>query len=313
MGLSASEGDEGVPEHACNDLVQQASLDGETAGFTALTAGFSNYVWKTTWEKRDLVVKCFTDLVLLRIEMHAVGAIDQLASRCHVGPRVHSCCHLGMVMDFLPGDTLEEAHVHCGDWHLLEQIAMKLFALHRQEVPMAAMGEPMLWRTMDKMLLVVDGDSLPSSLPSLPALRQEISAARRALEAMEPKVVCGHGDFKPSNVIQHEGEVWLIDFELGGPNYRGFDWMKLFRRPEGVSQKDLEHFLQSYASHEEEKVDDLSSMLRETLAFEPLTWLEAFVFFLALPKYKPEDVAKWQRLAEHRWEMYQQTRYRLLP
>ena len=24
---------------------------------------------------------------------------------------------------------------------------------------MAAMGEPMLWRTMDKMLLVVDGDS----------------------------------------------------------------------------------------------------------------------------------------------------------
>ena len=30
---------------------------------------------------------------------------------------------------------------------------------------------------------------LPSSLPSLPALRQEISAARRALEAMEPKVL----------------------------------------------------------------------------------------------------------------------------
>eukprot|EP00435_Cladocopium_sp_Y103_P060246 s178_g22.t1 len=113
------------------------------------------------------------------------------------------------------------------------------------------------------------------------------------------------------------GEVWLIDFELGGPNYRGFDWMKLFRRPEGVSQKDwvtkdLEHFLQSYASHQADSVD-LASLLRETLAFEPLTWLEAFVFFLALPKYKPEGVAKWQRLAEHRWEMYQQTRYRLLP
>ena len=26
-----------------------------------------------------------------------------------MGPRVHSCCHLGMVMDFLPGETLEEA------------------------------------------------------------------------------------------------------------------------------------------------------------------------------------------------------------
>ena len=30
----------------------------------------------------------------------------------------------------------------------------------RQQVPMAARGEPMLWRTMDKMLLVVDGDSV---------------------------------------------------------------------------------------------------------------------------------------------------------
>ena len=29
---------------------------------------------------------------------------------------------------------------------------------------------------------------LPSSLPSLPALRQEITEARQALEAMEPKV-----------------------------------------------------------------------------------------------------------------------------
>ena len=29
-----------------------------------------------------------------------------------MGPRVHSCCHLGMVMDFLPGDTLEEARSH---------------------------------------------------------------------------------------------------------------------------------------------------------------------------------------------------------
>lgn len=313
MGWSASEGgDEGLPEHACNELVQAACLDGAAAGFEALTAGFSNYVWKATWEDRPLVVKCFTDLVLLRIEMHAVGAMDQLASRCRVGPKVHSCCHLGMVMDFLPGDILQEADVHCGNWKLLDQIAARLFDYHRQEVPAAALGEPMLWRTMEKMLLVVDDESLPSSLPPLAELRAEIARAREALEALEPKVVCGHGDFKPSNVLEHQGEVWLIDFELGGPNYRGFDWMKLFRRPEGVSQKDLEHFLQSYASHQAERVD-LSSLLRETLAFEPLTWLEAFVFFLALPKYKPEGVEKWQRLAEHRWEMYQQTRYRLLP
>lgn len=32
----------------------------------------------------------------------------------------------------------------------------------RQEIPAAALGEPMLWRTMEKMLLVVDAESCPA-------------------------------------------------------------------------------------------------------------------------------------------------------
>ena len=38
---------------------------------SAALAGFSNYVWSASWEERALVVKCFTDLVLLRVELHA--------------------------------------------------------------------------------------------------------------------------------------------------------------------------------------------------------------------------------------------------
>ena len=34
---------------------------------------------------------------------------------------------------------------------------------------------------------------------------------------------------------------------------------------------------------------------------------------LCVPLCNAQGVEKWQRLAEHRWEMYQQTRYRLLP
>ena len=46
-----------------------------------------------------------------------VGAMDVLASRCLVGPKVHSCSQLGMVMDFLPGDTLQEAmDAMAGPW-----------------------------------------------------------------------------------------------------------------------------------------------------------------------------------------------------
>ncbi|CAE7752328.1 unnamed protein product, partial [Symbiodinium sp. CCMP2456] len=82
-----------------------------------------------------------------------VGSVDVLAGQCGVGPKVHSCGPAGMVMDYLPGRTLEEADVHSGNQRLLEAIAERLSELHRQPVPKSTKGEPMLWRTMDKMLL----------------------------------------------------------------------------------------------------------------------------------------------------------------
>ena len=42
--------------------------------------------------------------------------------------------------------------------------------------------------TQEKTFVTFPQKGLPSSLPSLPALRQEITEARQALEAMEPKV-----------------------------------------------------------------------------------------------------------------------------
>mmetsp|Transcript_50997 Transcript_50997/g.95454 ORF Transcript_50997/g.95454 Transcript_50997/m.95454 type:complete len:325 (-) Transcript_50997:147-1121(-) len=322
MGWSFSEGDGAhdcdVPKDACAGLVKAVASGGDVVppGFAAMTAGFANYVWRTSWEGRELVVKCFTDLVYLRIDRHAVGAIDVLAGQCGVGPKVHSCGQNGLVMDYLPGRTLQEADIHAGNQRLLACIAEQLQLLHRQPIPKAAFGEPMLWRTMDKMLLVAEGcpELLPSSIPSLPEIREEVGRAREAVEALSPGLVCGHGDFKPSNVIEYLGDVRLIDFELGGPNYRGFDWMKLFRRPEGFLEEDLRHFLAAYSASAEEPCSpqQLDSLVEETKAFEPLTWLEAFIFFLSLPPYKPTELQKWHQLAQHRWQMYQQTRHKLI-
>lgn len=70
---------------------------------------------------------------------------------------------------------------------------------------------------------------LPSGLPRLEALREELAMARAALEQLEPKaealrllwhkaqVVCGHGDFKPSNIIEHEGEANAIAVDSEAP------------------------------------------------------------------------------------------------
>merc|ERR1712043_35150 len=52
-------------------------------------------------------------------------------------------------------------------------------------------------------------------------------------------------------------------------------------------------------------------MMQEAYMFEPLTWLEASVFFLALPLFKPGETAKWNALAIDRWQKYTETRHQL--
>merc|ERR1719464_1588840 len=119
----------------------------------------------------------------------------------------------------------------------------------------------MLWRTMDKMMAAVARRTdLPKGLPSLDEMRSEISAARVALSKRAPRVVLGHGDFKPSNVMEHAGSVRLIDFELAGPNFRGFDLMKAFRTASGPCMLSLERFLGAYA---ERVGEDAKTLLAE--------------------------------------------------
>lgn len=214
-------------------------------------------------------------------------------------------------MERLEGRTLEEPDMHRGDLGLLESVARALAAVHRLPSPAACDGEPMLWRTVDKMMGVVarKPELIPEGMPGLEAIREKIHDAKRLLQGHEPKVVFGHNDFKPSNVMLTEGGVKIIDFELSGPNYRGFDLMKVFRTAAGPSQSCMRHFLGVYAGQvgavSSEAV--VSSLLQEANLFEPLTWLEACVFFLTLPVFKPDGVARWNELALDRWAKFEQT------
>merc|ERR1719382_1823056 len=113
----------------------------------------------------------------------------------------------------------------------------------------------MLWRTIDKMMEVIarKPESIPEGMPSIEAILSEISAARHALELKDTKLVLAHGDFKPSNVMRDGGQVVIIDFELAGPNYRGFDLMKVFRTSLPMSEDCMRTFFCSYAEALEER------------------------------------------------------------
>mmetsp|Transcript_14927 Transcript_14927/g.45305 ORF Transcript_14927/g.45305 Transcript_14927/m.45305 type:complete len:365 (+) Transcript_14927:1121-2215(+) len=111
--------------------------------------------------------------------------------------------------------------------------------------------------------------------------------------------------------------VTFIDFELAGAHYRGYDLYKLFRTSGHLSHKNMRAFLRDYlrclaeadqppAGQRRTRVakSDLREIHAEALAFEPLTWLEAAVFFFFAMATYPAKAHEWQPLALDRWESY---------
>ncbi|CAK0909378.1 unnamed protein product [Prorocentrum cordatum] len=298
-------------EELISSLRGQGEEELTRRGLEPMSVGFANLVCGAEWRGQRVVAKCYTDLVFLRVAPEAIGVADVHAGDSGIGPRVLHSSQRGLVMERLEGQTLDEPDMHRGDLDLLASVARALAALHQLPIPAACDGEPMLWRTMDKMMGVVQEkpELIPEGMPNLEAIREKVHEAKRLLQGHEPKVVFGHNDFKPSNVMLTEGGIKIIDFELSGPNYRGFDLMKVFRTAAGPSQPCMRHFLAVYA----EQVGAVSSeafvsgLLQEADRFEPLTWLEACVFFLTLPVFKPDKAARWNALALDRWAKFQQT------
>merc|ERR1712217_550548 len=208
--------------------------------------------------------------------------------------------------------------IHKGDFRLLGSIADVLARCHQlPPPPVFAPGVPLVWREIDKMMDVAARrpELIPKDLPDIDTITSEINSLRNALESKHPKVVFAHGSMNPANVLMAtDGSVRLIDFELGGPNYRGFDLMKLFRTAEVSSEKSMEYFLRVYSAAVSDNKDDATlvkeaaTLMKEVKTFEPLTWLEAAVFFLVMPQFKPEGATKWNELAVHRWTKFKETK-----
>lgn len=300
---------------ACQSNATETLLD---SGFEPLTAGFANTVCAATYCGQAVVLKRYKALVFLRLSEHAVGAVDVLAGAHGVGPHVFLSSKRGLITQMLPGKTLEETDVHgpsADAEQMLGRAASAVAFLHGLSPPPECEGAPMLWRTIDKMMEVAARRTSPwpPQLPRLDAMRTAISQARVALDQLCPAVVLGHGDLKPSNIIASDGDLKLIDFELGGPNYRGFDLMKLFRTERVPSAENMRFFMETYARQSGLGASDdiVRLLIAEARQFEPLTWLEAAVFFVALPEFRPDAVQRWDQLAGERWAKFEETRHLL--
>lgn len=96
-------------------------------------------------------------------------------------------------------------------------------------------------------MLIQKWQELPSFV-NYEILREEVRKNRSIIEEAKFPVTLTHGDLKPSNImILEDNSLKLIDLELSGLNYRGFDLMKLYRADRAVfSEVSFFKFLYEY-------------------------------------------------------------------
>lgn len=118
--------------------------------------------------------------------------------------------------------------------------------------------------------------------------------------------------FRVESIFQKQkGSMKLIDIDLAGPNYRGFDSMKLFRTSEKLFyDAALLSFLDSYHRRAELSKFTVSELFYEAQMCEVLTWLEAALFFATLSTMDTETERN-AALFHDRWSHYRRTRWKL--
>ena len=370
-------------------LLEDAGVEAQPHAVSELTTGFCNWVYRIELpgpaaaalgaSSPVVVAKVFSPLAKLRLPADVRGAADEAAGVAGLGPRVLHRSADGILVDFVPGITLTEAHFHrdtCAPGGAgtraaasLAAIARRLASLHGAPACESAHDPPVaLWLFIERMLHRIAAKTGPETpraervvLPGgvrVGDVAAEVGRMRARCDALSlPAVACGHGDLKPSNVMAHDGEAvdaapppgapaadddsfLFIDFELSGTHYRGYDLFKLFRTSDAFRAENLRLFLSTYLDEStrvggvgegaagsaaggargaggiDADVDgcealpdsaELDELVAETRACEPLTWLEAAVFFFfAIAEY-PSEAYRWEALATQRWERYLQT------
>lgn len=257
--------------------------------------GFCNAIYRIRDGEKEFVAKLLSQMALDRRPTSSSFQIDLLASSYGIGPRVIECTDYGTLMEFLDGACLAEDNINSPNRDsTLYKIATQLKKFH--SLPMDMKDPNMLWFSLEAMLK-------DSSLNKY--LQDELDFQKQKIVPLVPQssMVCGHGDFKPSNIYitKEKDSVRFIDFELSGLNYRGFDVAKLFRTEGDRNLESQRLFIKAYT----ENPHDVKLLQLEASVFEPLAWFEAAVFFdYAARRDDPSNAEQWRDLFKARMACY---------
>mmetsp|Transcript_44380 Transcript_44380/g.135280 ORF Transcript_44380/g.135280 Transcript_44380/m.135280 type:complete len:430 (-) Transcript_44380:164-1453(-) len=280
-----------------------------------------------------VVVKVYSPMAKVRLQAEYLGLGDIVASDSGVGPKLIYRGEDGLVMQYVNGKVLSHVDIsgHAndgfGDGRLLcELIAKKVAQLHKDELPLG--GERianMLWHSIQNMISYIgSNEAIPSSVRakgwSYEDLCRETRQIQAELDSLDLSTVLGHNDLKPANIMVSKTkwtgaeaeafDITLIDLELTGYAPRGYDICKLFRTSDKTDstlsnrKSFAKTYLMAVTGDDQVSIQSIKNLLLEADLFEPLTWLEAGIFFLFAAKGDPGQMQRWEGLAIDRLQNY---------
>eukprot|EP01018_Ginkgo_biloba_P023805 Gb_22577 [translate_table: standard] len=134
----------------------------------------------------------------------------------------------GMVQSFIDACTL--APTDMSKPKLAAEIAKQLRKFHQTEIP--GSKEPQLWPDIFKFLDKASGLKFEDNAQqgkyasiSFEEVRDEANALKVITDLLKAPVVFAHNDLLSGNLMLSENEekLYLIDFEYGSYNFRGYD------------------------------------------------------------------------------------------
>jgi len=184
-------------------------------------------------EYRKILVRLFgskTDYLDRELEEKIIHS----AAKTGIGPELIATFEGGRLEQFLDAKVLHVKELP--EW--FKTIAEKLAEFH--DTPSFA-GESTLFNRLDKWFqkaksITFSKESETGSKESInydllqkvdfDYLEKELAGLKERMKNLNSPIVLSHNDLQENNILadRKTGEIYFIDFEYGGPNYRGFDF-----------------------------------------------------------------------------------------
>lgn len=285
-------------------------MDDSCFSVKTVSGGITNLLLKVTVKEEagnevSITVRLYgpnTDYVINR--ERELLAIRYL-SAAGFGAKLLALFGNGMVQSFIFARTLTPPDMR--EPKLAAVIAKELRRFHEVEIP--GSKESQLWIDLSKFFekasnLKFDDVEKQEKYQtiSFKEIQSEVSDLKALTDRLDAPVVFSHNDLLSGNLMlnEEEGKLYIIDFEYGSYNYRGFDIGNHFNEYAGYdcdyslypSKDEQYHFFRHYLlpdAPQEVLDDDLEALYVETNSFMLVSHVYWALWALIQAKMSPID------------------------